>query len=320
MTAARPMLPAGIGEFFAPMRSPQPEGGTLVYQPALVAITRTHYEDKRNSIDHVRELAVAARIEDGPVSVDWEQSSEIAVSADDLGSEPPEKAAEFAELPQAALNKGNYTDWQQQLVSWIYSACPLELYSSPALKAVSRPEESERDFRIRLEQLAREARDLRMEQLRRKYAPKVAALQERIRRAEGAVEREKEQAQQQKMQSTIAIGATLIGALFGSKLASARNVRGVGSAARSMSRAGREAGDVRRAEENLDALRQQLEELEGDLRTDCAAVESAIDSRTEELERTSLRPKKSSIEVRFCALTWLPYWRMKTGGGEPAWL
>jgi hypothetical protein len=111
----------------------------------------------------------------------------------------------------------------------------------------------------------------------------------------------------------------LIGALFGRKLASARNVRGAGSAMRSMSRAGKEAADIERAEENLDVLKQQLEDLEADFRADCEEIQSKIDPRTEELETTRVRPKKSSIDVRFCAFTWLPYWRAKTGGINPAW-
>jgi hypothetical protein len=317
--AARPMLPAGIPEFFAPTRALPSEGSELVYHPALLGAARIHYDEKRKKIDYVRELNVVVRIEEGPAAVGWEHSSEVRVTPGDLVSEPHAGAARYGELPKAALAKGSYTEWQKDLLNWIYSEQPLELFSSPSLKETSRPGESERDFRIRLEQLAREERDLQVERLRNKHTPKMARLEERIRRAEGAVEREKEQAKQQKMQSTISIGSTLIGALFGRKLASARNVRGAGSAMRSMSRAGKEAADIERAEENLDVLRQQLEDLEADFRADCEKIQSKIDPRTEELETTRVRPKKSSIDVRFCAFTWLPYWRAKTGGTNAAW-
>jgi hypothetical protein len=313
------MLPAGITEYFANVRSLQPEGAVLVRYPALVAVTRTRYEDKPSKTDHLRELTLMTEIEEGPAGVDWQHSKEIWLAPGDLTSETREETAEYGELPQNALNKSKYSDWQKQLVNWIYSERPLELYYSPSMKQHSQPKESERDFRIRLEQVAREGRDLRLEQFRKKYAPKVSSLQERIRRAEGAVEREKEQATQHKMQSTIAIGATLLGALFGRKLASATNVRGAGSAVRSMSRAGKEAGDIRRAEETLETLQQQLEELEAAFQADCAALDSIVDPRTELLETTALRPKKSNIDVRFCALTWLPYWRSQAGAMHPAW-
>ncbi|MEX2303136.1 MAG: DUF87 domain-containing protein [Bryobacterales bacterium] len=317
--ASRPILPAGIPEYFAPLRSAPAEGSELIYQPAVLGMARTHYEDKRRKIDYSRELSVIVRIEDGPAGVAWDQSSEVRLSANDLASEPHTPSARHGELPKAALVKTSYSEWQKDLVTWIYSEQPLVLFYSPSLKESSRPEESERDFRIRLDQLAREERDQQLEKLREKHAPKVARIEERIRRAEGAVEREKEQAKQQTMQSTISIGATLIGALFGRKLASATNVRGAGSAVRSISRARKESGDIERAEEDLDSLRQQLQDLDADFRADCEGMESKIDPRTEELETERVRPKKSSIDVRFCAFTWFPYWRAKTGATDPAW-
>ena len=72
------------------------------------------------------------------------------------------------------------------------------------------PARAERDFRVRLQQIAREQRDEAVEKLRRKYAPKFEQLEERKRRAEQAVERETEQAKGQKMQTAISFGATLL--------------------------------------------------------------------------------------------------------------
>ncbi len=86
-----------------------------------------------------------------------------------------------------------------------------------------------------------------------------------------------------------------------------------------MSRAGKEAGDIQRAEETLEALRQQLQELEANFQAECGDLDSIIDPRTEALDTIALRPKKSDIDVRFCGLTWLPYWRSMTGATDPAW-
>jgi hypothetical protein len=48
-------------------------------------------------------------------------------------------------------------------------------------------------------------------------------------------------------------------------------------------------------------------------------MKSKMDPSTEELETERVRPKKSSIDVRFCAFAWLPYWRSKAGATDPAW-
>ena len=65
------------------------------------------------------------------------------------------------------------------------------------------PGESKADFLARLSQASREKRDLAVAKLRKKYSKKFDTLQERLRRAEQAIMREKEQASSRKMQTMI---------------------------------------------------------------------------------------------------------------------
>ena len=89
---------------------------------------------------------------------------------------------------------------------------------------MSRPGETEGQFRVRLQESPRAVRDAASEKLRQKYAPRLAALQERIRRAEQAREREAEQATQAELQTAISFGATLLGAFIGRKAVSVSTV------------------------------------------------------------------------------------------------
>ena len=63
------------------------------------------------------------------------------------------------------------------------------LWKSADPKETSRPGESEGAFRGRLRELARESRDLEVEKLRQRYAPKLARLAEQIQRAEQRIGR-----------------------------------------------------------------------------------------------------------------------------------
>ena len=146
--------------------------------------------------------------------MDWQNSTEAAFGLDELEREPAADAL-FGSLPAEASKAKSYAAWSRDLVQWLYGSQTLELYKSPSLGETSKPGESERDFRLRLQQAGREKRDESVEKLRKAYAPKTAALEERIRRAEQAAEREKEQANQQKMQTAISVGATLLGAFSG---------------------------------------------------------------------------------------------------------
>ena len=116
------------------------------------------------------------------------------------------------------------------------------------------------------------------------------------------------------MQTAISVGATVLGALFGRKKLSATTIGRATTAARGAGRTMKQAGDVQRAQESAEAVRQQIQALEAELEEELSARAAATDPLTEKLERISVRPKKTDITVRRVALVWRPY------RGEPAWM
>ena len=187
------------------------------------------------------------------------------------------------------------------------------------MNIVSYPDESERDFRIRLQQAAREKRDELITRVRDRYAPKLARLEERIRNAERTVEKEKEQASQQKVQTVISIGATILSALTGRKAASYSTLGRATTAVRGAGRAMKESKDVDRAEESLDSLKSRSEELQRLLQEEIEQVRSGIDPLNETLENYTITPKKMDISVSLVALVWAPYWQDDRGKITAAW-
>jgi hypothetical protein len=182
---------------------------------------------------------------------------------------------------------------------------------------VSRPGESERDFRVRLREETRAARDERVEALRKKYAPKIAALEERLRRVQQTEAREREQVSQQGVQAAISLGASILGAVLGRKTVSVGNIGRATTAARGASRVLKERQDVARAQETVAAVQQAKSELEAELQSEVAALEARSESA--KLEPVTLRPKKTDVRVRLCALVWTPYWRDAAGKLTAAW-
>ncbi len=306
---ARPVLPPDIPQFFLPARN----RGPLTYRATIFGVAAVQFTDTRSGVDLAKNLNLLAALFDGPVPVDWERAEPIELGATDLETDPEEGAA-YGALPAAAGKKASFTGWQKDLARWIYGSQSVELLSSPSLKEYSHPGESESDFRLRLQQAAREKRDAGAEELRRKYAAKTTALEERIRRAVAATDREAEQAKQAKLQTAISIGGTVLGAFLGRK-------SGLGSlgrattAARGVGRAVQQSGDVKRAEETVAALEVQLADLQSQFRTDAEALSGSSDPMTEPLESISIKPKKTGISVPLLALVWAPH----SGDGSPAW-
>ena len=316
--ASRPILPPDVPQYFAPLRGIKPEGSELVYAPMLLGASQIRFSDAKNGTDSVQDTTVLAPLADGIVVVDWDRASMTDLVMADLERDP-EEGAQFLVLPASAGKAKSYGDWNKEFMGWLFRTQKVELFRSPSTTEVSKPGESERDFRVRLQQTGREQRDRGAETLRQKYASKIATLQERIRRAELAREKQQAESRSSQVQAAISVGASILGAFLGRKAISASNIGRATTAIRSAGRVMKESQDVGVADENVAALQQQLTDLEAHFKSESEALAAATDPLNEKLETISIKPAKSNIVVKLVTLAWTPHWRDATGGLTPAW-
>ncbi|MBK9307684.1 MAG: ATP-binding protein [Nitrospira sp.] len=316
--ASRPMLPPDVPQHFVPLRSTKPEGSALVYVPMLLGSSQIRFSDSKSGIDTTQEVTVVAPMVDGPVVVDWDKADSAGLSVDDLEQDPG-KGAQFLALPTSAGKLKSYTDWSKDFGGWLYRTQKVEVFKSPSTKEVSSLGESERDFRVRLQQVGRETRDKAVEELRQKYASKIATLEERIRRAELAKEKQQTESHASQVQAAISVGASILGAFMGRKTISASNIGRATTAVRSAGRVMKESKDVGVAEENLAALQQQLADLEAQFKSESDALAAATDPLNEKLDMISIKPTKANIAVKLVALAWMPHWRDGNGQLAAGW-
>ncbi len=181
------------------------------------------------------------------------------------------------------------------------------MFTCEELKQTSAPGESESDFRIRLRLNAREERDRLIEKLRRKYASKFATLDDRIRRAEQKIEKEKSQKSSKTLSTAVNFGSSILGALFGRKLGSVSNIRRAESVIKSATSAAAEAGDIHAAEEQYAALIQEREELNSTVESEVQQISDQLDTDLMKFDSMEISPRKTDTAVDRIALLWLPY-------------
>ncbi|MEM7048980.1 MAG: DUF87 domain-containing protein [Acidobacteriota bacterium] len=302
----RPVLPAAIEQRFLALRG-RP-GSDLTYQPALLGLGRVHFVDSRKEVDESEEVALLAELPADVAAVDWYEARQTELRLEDLEDEPAIPTAAFAELSAAAGSQRSYTSWKRAFSDALYRERRLTLHRCPSLKMVSAAGESERDFRIRLGDQAREARDQAVDKLRDKAEKKLDTLAERKRKAEQAVERERDQARDAKLQTAVALGSSLLGALFGGRK------RSLSTAVRGVGRSYKQGQDVGRAQENVASYERQMAELQADLEAEIDALKERYDPQLLELDTVEVKPRRTDIEVRLVALAWVP-----TVAGQPAW-
>jgi len=284
----------------------------ILYKPAIIGIAQVQFTDKKTGTYLNKDLMCQTAITDDPIPVDWDNSSDFDIVLSDLEKQAQEPA-KFMDLPIAATKSENYSKWSRLFSNWIYRIQKYDLMRSPSLKELSQPGETERDFRVRLQQSAREKRDGQMEDLRKKYSSKISSLEERIRRSKQVVEREAEQAKQQKMQTAISMGATLLGAFVGRKAINYSTLGRATTTFRGVGRTMKESQDIGRAKETVAVLEQKLQQLEEEFRSETNELSTKIDPLTEELETVSIKPAKKDISIQLIALCWLPFWESSDG-------
>ena len=314
----RPVLPPVVPETFLPIRS-EAGGGTILYQPGLLAIAGVRYIQVKSGAEHAETVALWTPFEGKVDTVDWERAQRVDIDANDLQSEPV-AGAEFAALPPRAASAASYGTWRRSFSDTMYRVRKLELLWNPRLKLASQPGEDERDFRVRLSQSGRETRDSQVEKLREKHLVKYRALEDRLRRAELAVEREKGQAKQEQVQTAISLGATMLSAFLGRKSLGRSALGRATTTARGVGRSARQAQDVERAEVQVQTLRLQLAELQAEFDAEIARLGEKLDPSTEPLEPLVLKPRKVDIEVKLLTLAWAPAAKGKDGAVRPLWV
>ncbi|TKB90622.1 MAG: ATP-binding protein [Nitrospira sp.] len=317
--ASRPMLPPDVPQHFVPLRGSKPEGSELVYAPMLLGSSQIRFSDSKSGIDSTQDVTILAPIADGAVAVDWDKATTAELAVADLERDP-EEGAQFLTLPASAGKAKSYSDWSKDFGGWLFRTQKVELFKSPTTKGVSKPGESERDFRVRLQQDGREQRDKGVETLRQKYGSKMTTLQDRIRRAELAKEKQQAESRSSQVQAAISVGASILGAFMGRKTISATNIGRATTAVRSAGRVMKESQDVGAAEENVATLQQQLADLETQFKSESDALAAATDPLNEKLDIVSIKPTKANIAVKVVALTWTPYWRDSKGVLTQAWV
>jgi len=299
----RPVVPPGIEEvFLSPSASVSPTA-YLVYRPALLGTATIHYVDRKAGLDEWQIVTLIGRFDDGGAA--WTAALDLPPPA--TAPEPAASAA-FLPLPDAAVRPTAYRAWSRALESYLRQERTLSLWRCERLGLFSRAVETRGDFVRRVAERARTERDEAVAKMRAKYAPKVAGLTERIRRAEQRVDRERDQYRAEKTQTAISIGTTILGTLFGR-----RSVSGATTAMRGASRAAQQRADVDRAVEDVESLRGQLQDLESALRDELASIAADYEGMAEDVHEVGIAPRKSDITVDRVTLAWVPCHRDAEG-------
>lgn len=307
--AARPILSGNIVQRYWPLAESAADSRHVQYRPGLASEVKLHFVDSRTDVDVWREAVALQTIHEMLPTPVW-KSALLLENTRELESVPLEDAR-YGALPTELAQEKNYQRWDNDLVDHLYQHERLVVRNCPALNTVSRPDETEADFRHRLAEVAA-----------RECAAQVAKEQDRfkrrIERAEEAVRKAEAYFSEQRSQFWIRSGEMFLVALdvmlgmFGKGRRSRRQPT------TSMRRTMREHGEQSRAQDRLDRRREDLAELQEELRQRVNDIEHDLDPANLVLEKIEVQPRKSDIAVGQVMLVWLP-WFVDGENDRPGW-
>jgi hypothetical protein len=308
-SAARPALPSTVREVFLPALT---GGGAIQYRLNLLASAKLHFVDGRFGIDAWQTLQRLAVPGNDGSEIAWHEARD-ATALRPQALAAPAPGAGFAAPPASALRAESYEKWSRSFAAYLYETGRVDLWWCETLKLASAPGESAGDFRTRLALRLRETRDAQLEALRADYAPRLAALQQRLQNAQARAAREHSQATQQTLQTIVSVGSTILGAFLGRRAASVTTVGRAATALRSASRIGQERQDAAHADESVAGVEQALQQLQAECEAALNALKAKLDPGAVSLQPVQIAARKADIAVGELVVGWVP-WRSGSDG------
>ena len=302
--AQAPILAPEITQYFMPARSRSP-----VYQPTLVGSAKVQFVNDDAGVRETRATICWTPLIDGPVAADWDsdQTTDADFDVWDLEKEPA-AGASFGSLPTVAAKAASYDVFQKNFAAWLFRTKKMNVMRSPSTGVYSTPDEAERDFRIRLQQSAREQRDQIAAAVRDKYKPQFDRLNTRMQNAQQGLAKQQNQSSNQKINAMISVGAAVASELFssflGRKAISVTNMNKAVTAVKAVNRARAAGTNVDIADDSVGMVQGDIDVLQKQFDDEVAAQQSKVDPLSEQLETVVILPRKSDIQVELVALAW----------------
>jgi hypothetical protein len=280
----------------------------LVYEPALVGLATVRFADRARNVDEQRDCSYLLPLSDRVSVVTWKDAFSVPVGTRDLEDRPDPGGLFVPGLPEGASDAKAINALGKDFVDHLYRNEVYLLAYNSTLKLYAQPNETERDFSVRCQQAAREARDAEVDKLRDKYKQRIKQLEERQAREEAELQQDKAAYSERARRETISDLSTVAGALglFGrrgglgrlTQLGTKRRTSGTAKAA------------VKESEAAIARLEADLEELSAEMEDEAKAVTERWSKTVDDIERVKILPKRTDIDVHTVALGWAPSWEI----------
>jgi Skp family chaperone for outer membrane proteins len=282
-------------------------GAALAYRPVLIAQATVRYQDRKTQVFTAREYAFRVPSLERAGIVRWEDHRAAAIDARRVSGEPFQKAF-FGDLPSGLTDSKRMTALKNELLDLLYNTARLVVPYSAALNLYGNPDREFSEFSAQLQQVARERRQVEVDELTAKYDKQLDALEEKLQREARTLEGNRRELATSKREELFTTGEALLGLIRGQTSFTLSRM------SRAQYYKQRNKSTVELNELELEQLQQNAEELQVEFTGKLQQIDdkwAAIATRVDDYQ---ISPYKKDISVDLFGIGWLPYWYIVING------
>ncbi len=285
-----------------------------VYKPMILGNASVRYFDRKRKIDENMSRMRLGSAPEGMGGVNWDDSETLPTNVNSLLNRPEllneERGYLFAPIPENINNAKKLRQINKGLNDWLYNNERLKLKAHPSLQVLQRPGEIENTFYLRLQQAAREKRDLEIDKLEKKYEKSLDKLEAKQRKLERDLNADEAEYNARKQEEVIGVGETVLSFFLGRRRTSVAT-----TIARRRRMTSKVKMDVEDTKEEIAELEDDTTSMEFELQEAVNKIKSTMENVPNELITEEIKPRRSDVKVQLIALAWTPFWMINYSEG-----
>jgi hypothetical protein len=277
------------------------------YEASIVGRVALRYDDDKADLVHDEEYEAVIF----PLAEPVDPTRSIAVDYDDRDLRPDAPVPCVYRLPDVAVkDKTFWTRVERDLIDSLVRSRTVDLQANRDLKWFGRPGESDADFTARCLAAANDLADRETAALRDKYADKVTRLQTQIQAAEDRAQLLDTQRKGRRSEEMLSTAGSILGGLLGGRRSRGGLLGSIlgkaGGAAGRRTRTATAGDRLDAAENKLEGLHQQLEDVEAELTREVTDIDAKWMATAKNITALRVGLERTDVKVTQLALVWIP--------------
>ena len=316
----RPSIPSGFPEFFLPLNlsftKALSAGGKglpeealqtgILYRAAILASAQVRFLDRRYSLDMQQVKSALVSAPDSHIIIRWDDY--VRTVPDEKGMDPaPDPDARFAALNGPASDAHLLSALQKDFVDWVYRKSKVSVRANTALGVFATPEVSQADFMKACADAARDARNADRGKASGTLDRQIAALQDKLARAERDYQQNQTQLEDRKREEVVSDAETVFSLLGGKR---SRRISSTISKHRMTEQTKAQVTD---AADAVAEFKRQLAQLQQSRQQAMDETGTKWGNAVNNITEIPILPKKTDIYVSLFGVAWMPYYLTKSG-------